>query len=94
MRKLGRDTGNIPSPIKRYFKLLANAHGLGGFITPFLSLVSWWLVGFNTFLFLLYEVVEWYQIRNKVYKDVKEWVAGFFAGSVILLVIECILGGC
>ena len=74
--------------MKRYFRLILNPHGIAGFIAPFFCFIGWWLVGLNTFLFLVYELAEWYQIRDSAYKNLAEFSTGFFTGSIVLLVLK------
>ena len=59
------------------------AHVLHGFVSGFLSLSNLPISVFLYAQFLTYEFVEWRIKRDKMYPELREWIAGFTVGLVI-----------
>lgn len=67
--------------------LEAIPHALAGFLTPLFIYVHPVLTVLAFLAFMIYELEEWIQIRDKAYRDIAQYSAGFYLSSVILLIL-------
>jgi hypothetical protein len=63
-------------------------HYLAGFITAAAALVSWVLVLVGAAIFCLYELNEDRWLRDEAYKDIREFMVGFFVATGGLICME------
>jgi CDP-diglyceride synthetase len=62
-------------------------HFGAGFVTPLFLYFSWIYFATCLGLFLAYEVWEWYQIKDKAYRDLGQHIAGFHLCVAILFIL-------
>jgi len=70
-------------------------HYLAGFLAAAAVLVNWVLVLAGAGLFCLYELNEDRYLRGQAYKDVREFMVGFFiaTGGLVCLELYSVLSG-
>jgi hypothetical protein len=67
------------------------AHVLAGIIVALSPTVHWTLPLIGTQLFIIYEVLEDLHLSDRAYRDILEFMIGFFGAVTGLLVLEVIV---
>lgn len=63
-------------------------HYLAGFLTAAAALVAWPLVVVGAGVFIIYELNEERYLRDEAYKDVREFMIGYFIATGGLICLE------
>ncbi|PMQ00704.1 MAG: hypothetical protein CBR30_09745 [Dictyoglomus sp. NZ13-RE01] len=69
-------------------KLSSIAHVLYGIITSF---APWYLAIIMGFMFALYELDEEMHIKDRAYKDIREYMLGLVIGAIIYIGLNSIV---
>jgi hypothetical protein len=67
-------------------------HYLAGFITAAAALVHWELVVVGAGLFCLYEINQDHYLEDEAYKDLLEFIVGFFLATGGLICLRVFWG--
>jgi hypothetical protein len=66
-------------------------HALFGFVSTLSVLVHPILPALSAVLFVIYELDERFHLHDEAYQEIREYLYGFAAGLVVLLVKEVVL---
>jgi len=71
--------------MKISMKITSLAHYIGGLIAALVGCYYPALSALATLLFIVYEVDEDWHLNDKAFRDIREYLIGFFAGIILLL---------